>query len=354
MPGELAAAAAACVVGDADQGAVGQPQLARGEQLRQSQLHRSKQRRQRPQPAVVLRLAGQLRKPARQHLPDQAEKLAIRRDPDCRLRDRQAPPARRRSSPPAGPERGTAAPSANTYAATTRVSSDADNSCSNHEGTGLETLSSSHRLVPAHPTRIRPLVGTRSRKPSHAPSSAQPRPVVAGQSRASIGAGRRPKRPVHACEAAPVGTATAISASHAALAVKPQIDLLLRVAWSQLTSIEREAAIQTRAAFPRVGPGTKRVGALHEHPRPLLGEPRKLGLGFGLEAEVPFESHRDRPHRVPGKAGERRDQVAQLDFVPADFLEDRPHLGGHVSITAVRVRAYEPRRPGKSLRRVSR
>jgi hypothetical protein len=176
---------------------------------------------------------------------------------------------------------------------------------------------------------------------------------VAGPSRASIGSGRCPKRHVHACEAAPVGTAAAIGASHAALAVQPQIDLLLRVAWSQLTSIEREAAIQTRAAFPRVGPGTKRVGALHEHPRPLLGEPRKLGLGVGLEAEVRFESHRDCPHRVPGKAGERRDEVAQLDFVPADFLEDRPHLGGHVSITAVRVRAYEPRRPGKSLRRVA-
>ena len=58
---------------------------------------------------------------------------------------------------PSGPRTRTAASSANTYAATTRVSSDADNSCSNHEGTGLEALSSSHHPVPAHQTRIKPL-----------------------------------------------------------------------------------------------------------------------------------------------------------------------------------------------------
>jgi hypothetical protein len=40
---------------------------------------------------------------------------------------------------------------------TGRVSSDADNSCSNHETTGLEALSSLHHRVPAHRTRIKSL-----------------------------------------------------------------------------------------------------------------------------------------------------------------------------------------------------
>src|SRR6478752_9439251 len=58
---------------------------------------------------------------------------------------------------PRGPRRGIAAPSANMYAATTRVSSDAVISCSNHEETGLEALSSCTHRVPAHETHIKPL-----------------------------------------------------------------------------------------------------------------------------------------------------------------------------------------------------
>ncbi|MCA1699224.1 MAG: histidine phosphatase family protein [Actinobacteria bacterium] len=50
---------------------------------------------------------------------------------------------------PLGPGRGIATPSAKMYAAITRVSSEAVISCSNHEGTGLEALSSSTGRVPA-------------------------------------------------------------------------------------------------------------------------------------------------------------------------------------------------------------
>ncbi len=42
-----------------------------------------------PQPAVVLRLLGQVRKPAWQHAVDQTEELPVRADPDRRLRDRE-------------------------------------------------------------------------------------------------------------------------------------------------------------------------------------------------------------------------------------------------------------------------
>jgi hypothetical protein len=51
------------------------------------------------------------------------------------------------------------------YAVTPRVYSDAVISCSNHEETGLEALSSLPYQVPAHDlrTHIKPLVGTNPR-----------------------------------------------------------------------------------------------------------------------------------------------------------------------------------------------
>ena len=92
-------------------------------------------------------------------LGDQTEELAI----GGHARSPPAPPPSATSSAsvifPLGPGRGIASSSANTYAATTRVSSEAVISCSNHEGTGLEALSSSPYRVPAHElqTHIKPL-----------------------------------------------------------------------------------------------------------------------------------------------------------------------------------------------------
>jgi hypothetical protein len=59
------------------------------EPARQLLLHERDQLDERPQAAVVLRLAWQTRKPARRHTADQAEELPIRTDPHRRLANRQ-------------------------------------------------------------------------------------------------------------------------------------------------------------------------------------------------------------------------------------------------------------------------
>ena len=80
--GELAPPLAAGIVGDTDQGAVAEPNAARVEPAREPLLHDREQLDQRSQPAVVLRLLGQVRKPAGQDPADQAEELPIRADPN--------------------------------------------------------------------------------------------------------------------------------------------------------------------------------------------------------------------------------------------------------------------------------
>src|SRR6188472_2872004 len=86
---------------------------------------------------------------------------------------------------PGGPRRGIAAPSANMYAATTRVSSDAVISCSNHEETGLEALSSCTHRVPAHETHIKPLDGDDSVEGHHAPATPTTDGSLGGDARAA-------------------------------------------------------------------------------------------------------------------------------------------------------------------------
>jgi hypothetical protein len=70
-------------------GAVTQADAARVEPAREPLLDVADQLDQSAQAPVVLRLAGQMRKPTRQHPADQARELPIRVDPDRRLRDRQ-------------------------------------------------------------------------------------------------------------------------------------------------------------------------------------------------------------------------------------------------------------------------
>jgi hypothetical protein len=87
--GELAPLLAAWVVGDTDQRAVAEPHTARVEPAREPLLDDRDQPDQGTQAPVVLRLLGQMRKPARQYPPDQTEELPIGADPDRRLRDRE-------------------------------------------------------------------------------------------------------------------------------------------------------------------------------------------------------------------------------------------------------------------------
>ena len=83
--GEVASLLAAGVAGDRELGAVGEPHAARVEPAGKPLLHDADQLDQSAQAPVVLRLVGQMRKPARQHPPDQAEKLPVGADPDRRL-----------------------------------------------------------------------------------------------------------------------------------------------------------------------------------------------------------------------------------------------------------------------------
>ena len=104
--GELASLLAARVAGDRELGAVGEPDAAGVEPARELLLHDRDQLDQAAQPAVVLRLVGQMRKPARQHPPDQAEELPVRADPDRRLTDRERDQLRvTRQRRPARPSR---------------------------------------------------------------------------------------------------------------------------------------------------------------------------------------------------------------------------------------------------------
>jgi hypothetical protein len=80
---------AAGIVGDADQGAVAETNAAAVEPAGKPLLHDRDKPNQAAESPVVLRLHGQMRKPARQHALDKAEELAIGADPDRRLRDRE-------------------------------------------------------------------------------------------------------------------------------------------------------------------------------------------------------------------------------------------------------------------------
>ena len=86
---ELAVLLTAGVAGDREQRAVAEPDTATVKPTREPLLYVADQLDQAAQPAVVLRLVGQVRKPTRQHPADQAEELPVRADPDRGLRDRQ-------------------------------------------------------------------------------------------------------------------------------------------------------------------------------------------------------------------------------------------------------------------------
>src|SRR3954452_12789409 len=89
VPGELAVALAARVVRARAQRPVGEPDVAVGDEFGEHQLHRGEPRRQPPQPAVVLRLIGQIGKEAGQQALDRAQKPAIRDGAGDRLSDRE-------------------------------------------------------------------------------------------------------------------------------------------------------------------------------------------------------------------------------------------------------------------------
>ena len=61
-----------------------------------------------------------------------------------------------------------------------------------------------------------------------------------------------------------------------------------------------------------------------------------------FETEVRFKLDRDGSHCVPGKPGERADQIVQFGRVLADFVEDRSNLCHHIRIAALGVGAHEP------------
>src|SRR5581483_6699281 len=108
------------------------------------------------------RLLGQVRKPARQHAPNQAEELPVRADPDRSLSDSQRDQLRIADQRPPTAARGTGYSSANTYAATTRASRSVISS-SHLEGTdGLEALLREQTAGPCRnpPFHINPLAGS--------------------------------------------------------------------------------------------------------------------------------------------------------------------------------------------------
>jgi hypothetical protein len=86
--GEPASLLAAGVGGNRELAAVGEAHAAGVEPAREPLLHDRDQLDQAAQPALVLRLIGQVWKPARQQPPDQAEELPTGADPGRRLRDR--------------------------------------------------------------------------------------------------------------------------------------------------------------------------------------------------------------------------------------------------------------------------
>ena len=104
--GELGSLLAAGVAGDRELGSVREPGAADIDPAGKLLLHDRDQLDQATQATVVLRLLGQMRKPAGQHPADQAEELAIRADPDHRLTNSQRDElAVARQSRPAGTSR---------------------------------------------------------------------------------------------------------------------------------------------------------------------------------------------------------------------------------------------------------
>jgi hypothetical protein len=86
---EFAPRGAIGVIGATDERAVGEPDPALGDERRHLERHRRDVGREPAQAAVVLRLLGQVRKPAPKPLADQTQELAIRGLPHRRLGDPQ-------------------------------------------------------------------------------------------------------------------------------------------------------------------------------------------------------------------------------------------------------------------------
>ena len=110
---EVAVGSAAGVVRARDQGSVGKPDPALGDQLGDHQLDRREVGHEPPQAAVVLRLVGQVREPAGQQPVDHPEELAVRWQADRRLSRRERDQLLV-GDLPFGPLRGIESESANT------------------------------------------------------------------------------------------------------------------------------------------------------------------------------------------------------------------------------------------------
>ena len=163
---------AAGVVGAGDQRPVGEPRLppeAISSATPSWTMPKLEGELNPPQATVVLRLVGQVRKPARKPVGDHAQELAIRADPRRCLGDGERDQLRV-GDLPWGPGRGIAA-NGEHVSCETRVSSEAVISCSNHEVAGLEALSSfCARLLPERQTHIKPLASTRRMTGDYAPT----------------------------------------------------------------------------------------------------------------------------------------------------------------------------------------
>src|SRR5271163_3368023 len=150
---KVAPSSTAGIVRAADQGPVHESHLSLGDQLGDHQLGLGDVRRQTTQAPVVLSLIGQVWEPAGQQASDHPRNYRSLGRPVTAWAT-----ARAISSwsvmRPGGPGRGIESDVANTYAATTRVSSSAVISCSNHELAGLEALFSCQRHSPA--VRVNP------------------------------------------------------------------------------------------------------------------------------------------------------------------------------------------------------
>jgi hypothetical protein len=133
-------------------GAVRESDTSRVELTRKLVMHDRDQLDECPQAAVVLRLVGQMRKPARQHAADQAEKLPIGTDPDRCLADCESDQIRVLTSAGRPWQAGTRYSSAKTYAATTRASRSSSRAPISRGLNGLEAL----RLQASGPCETRP------------------------------------------------------------------------------------------------------------------------------------------------------------------------------------------------------
>jgi hypothetical protein len=157
--GEGASLYAAGVVGTAEQRPVGESHLAAVQPAGKALLDGGDQLDERAQAAVVLRLRGQVREPAREHAPDQTEELAVEEIPIAAWQTARATSSASVTCAGLPGRAGTGYSSAKTYAATTRASRSAVISRLHLEGHVWKPSFVPNRRVPARnpPVEINPL-----------------------------------------------------------------------------------------------------------------------------------------------------------------------------------------------------